>query len=278
MSQVLLTPLRLRGALRLVFRQHQAPNFLMATEGQEQHYANVAKVYESTWCYQEDGECQKYLCREVVGFLPKACKSIVDLGCGTGSFSIMLQRASGVTVQGVEPSAAMAAKAEERGLPVVVDGALEWAASETGVAAADLLLLKEVRHHFEDPAKVYKALAERRMAPGGRILMITRPDTSQSYPFPAAAHTAWEAGITVKMDRHLEALEAAGLSNIQVVDRPFPVSMQREEWERLLRMRFWSNLSAVSDEDMESGIADLKLPDTVEFDDQFKFIVADKPL
>mmetsp|Transcript_29371 Transcript_29371/g.80262 ORF Transcript_29371/g.80262 Transcript_29371/m.80262 type:complete len:246 (-) Transcript_29371:146-883(-) len=240
---------------------------------EDTHYAAVSDVYETAWCYQNDGDFQKWLLARVQESLPTTCSALVDIGCGTANFSGALQKQSGIRVTGVEPSAKMAAKASEHGVHVEIQDAQSWAESG-GEDVFDAMLLKEVRHHFDAPERLYPMLANR-LAPGGRILLLTRPDESSGYPFPAKAHQSWQSGVKVPLTTHIEALEVAGLT-VQINENRYPVSIERAEWERLIRARFWSNLTSLSDNEIEDGLEELALPDVINYDDRMVFVIAQR--
>lgn len=237
----------------------------------ETHYASVVGVYETAWCYKEDGDFQKWMLDQVSSLLPASCSSLVDIGCGTGAFSAALAKVASLPVAGVEPSAEMAAKASERGLEVDVTDAIAWSASVE--KPFDFMLLKEVRHHIDDPTYLYSNLA-RKLPPGGKVVLVTRPDDAEGYPFPG--HEKWAAGNLVKLPEHVQALADAGLT-ATVEERPYPVCMPKAEWERLVRAQFWSFLHELSPEDIDAGLRDLALPDSVEFNDRITFVVGCKP-
>eukprot|EP00448_Togula_jolla_P004104 CAMPEP_0170605390 /NCGR_PEP_ID=MMETSP0224-20130122/19949_1 /TAXON_ID=285029 /ORGANISM="Togula jolla, Strain CCCM 725" /LENGTH=242 /DNA_ID=CAMNT_0010930393 /DNA_START=79 /DNA_END=804 /DNA_ORIENTATION=- len=238
----------------------------------EEHYLNVAKVYEKAWCYQDGGDFQLWVCSNIMESLPKFCKSIVDVGCGTGNFSKLLQDRAAVPVLGVEPSASMAAQAEGRGVEVVVADALSWAHSQ-GSNVWDAVMLKEVRHHVDDPAALYRQLAKV-LSPNGRLIIVTRPDDSAGYPFPPKSHGAWREVNTIPLSCHIEALSHEGFA-VKVEQKNFPVKMARADWESFLRNRTWSHLSSLTDAEIEEGIEALALNDFVEFQDQLILVIAE---
>mmetsp|Transcript_33127 Transcript_33127/g.71461 ORF Transcript_33127/g.71461 Transcript_33127/m.71461 type:complete len:247 (-) Transcript_33127:198-938(-) len=240
------------------------------------HYRAVADVYELAWCYKTDGPFQPWFLEKVQAALPKPCGSIVDVGCGTGNFSCTLRDATGAKVIGVEPSAEMAAKGSAHGLKVKVVDAETWAAQEEAADAKfDTILLKEVRHHIENPEVLYRDIAANKIAKGGRLLLLTRPDKSDGYPFPAKAHEHWAAGNLVPLSVHQEALTDAGFK-VTLEENRYPVRLSRTEWEQLLRSRFWSNLSPLTQEEMEEGIQALALPEEVNFEDRLLFLIAER--
>lgn len=237
------------------------------------HYAEVANIYETAWCYKNGGEFQTWLAERIRAVLPPGCTTLADVGCGTGNFSAVLRDTAGIAVTGVEPSAEMAKKGLEHGMEITVADALDWAKDDGPAFGA--ILLKEVRHHFTDPATVYQGLTAK-IQPAGRLISVTRPDDPIGYPFFEAAHVSWRKGTSIPLEKHVEALRASGLQ-VHVHEEKYPVSMPRAEWERLVRGRFWSHFAPFSDAEIDEGLKELKLPDVVEFNDCMTFTVAERP-
>eukprot|EP00932_Pfiesteria_piscicida_P005305 SRR837773.15213.p1 GENE.SRR837773.15213~~SRR837773.15213.p1 ORF type:complete len:139 (+),score=51.87 SRR837773.15213:16-432(+) len=124
------------------------------------HYSAVTSVYETAWCYQNNGDFQTWLLSKVEAAMPCGCRSLADVGCGTANFSAALQQRTGIHVVGVEPSQEMAAKAADYGIAVHTLDALEWASNEDG-ERFDVVMLKEVRHHIDNPQKLYEKFVGR---------------------------------------------------------------------------------------------------------------------
>ncbi len=92
---------------------------------------------------------------------------ILDLGCGAGRY-LLLMRALGWDVVGVEPDATSRAVATGQGLAVVAslaDGGLE-------PGSFDVITLNHVIEHLEDPVGELRALRPL-LAPGGRLGVAT---------------------------------------------------------------------------------------------------------
>ena len=96
---------------------------------------------------------------------------VLDVGCGTGNYSIALTETVGCAVQGIDPSTEMLARLRERApaLPTRVGRAerLDFPAD-----AFDLVFSVDVIHHVADRAAYY-AEAHRVLRPGGLVCTVT---------------------------------------------------------------------------------------------------------
>lgn len=93
--------------------------------------------------------------------------SMLDVGCGTGWIS-RIWADSGARVTGLEPSEARAALARERGLRVLSCYAEELESNER----FNLIVIRHVIEHLEDPAAILRNLATQ-LTPEGFLLVIT---------------------------------------------------------------------------------------------------------
>ena len=93
---------------------------------------------------------------------------VLDIGCGTGRFAIVLARDYRCRVLGLDPSPAMLARARSK-----CPGQVHWLlgrAEELPLAggAFDVCLASQVLHHFEDRPRAFCEIA-RVLRPGGRL-------------------------------------------------------------------------------------------------------------
>ena len=95
-------------------------------------------------------------------------RTILDLGCGTGRFSVPLARRFHTNVIGVDPSAAMLAQAR-RGAPESVAfrrGSAERIPLKDG--QADMVFMSQTWHHLRDGARAAREM-RRVLAPNGLV-------------------------------------------------------------------------------------------------------------
>ncbi len=122
----------------------------------------------------------------------RASGEILDVGCGTGNYTLKLAQ-RGLSMTGVDPSAAMLARAQRKGASVryVQAGAerLPFAAgSVSGLVSVNAIL------HFDDPAAALTEFA-RVLAPGSRAALFcnTREEVQRfwlRHYFPATTQAA----------------------------------------------------------------------------------------
>jgi len=145
--------------------------------------------------------------------------------------------------------------------------------------SCDRLFLKEVVHHIPQ-AELQAAISDlsKKLPPGGRITIVTRPHSSRHYPFFEAAHRAW-AEQQPPSDVFSAMMTNAGMS-VAVDTQEFTVRMKTSEWLNMIRSRFWSTFSRMTDDELNHGVAQLESalggkPD-LEFQDKLVFVTGEK--
>ncbi|MGI5505003.1 class I SAM-dependent methyltransferase [Lentzea sp. CA-135723] len=128
--------------------------------------------------------------------LPDGPARVVDLGCGTGSLSVLLAR-QGHHVRGVDLSgrmvAAARAKAEAAGVDAeFVEGHASQPPYEPG--SADVVLARHVLWALPDPAAALKLWAGL-LGPGGRMVLV---------------EGRWSTGAGLRADECLRLVRNAG--------------------------------------------------------------------
>ena len=108
----------------------------------------------------------------LLGVLPPARARVADLGCGTGTLSLLLGEA-GHTVDGVDFSPAMVrlAQAKGAGVPGVHFIEADAAAPPLETGAYDAVLCRHVLWALPDPAAALARWIEL-LAPGGRLVLV----------------------------------------------------------------------------------------------------------
>jgi 2-polyprenyl-3-methyl-5-hydroxy-6-metoxy-1,4-benzoquinol methylase len=105
--------------------------------------------------------------REMLDFVPREARRILDVGCSEGLFGALLKE-RGAVVWGVEPVAEVARRAETR-LDKVLATGIEAALSELPAGGFDCVVFNDVLEHLVDPYAVLRAAA-RLLSPAGTIV------------------------------------------------------------------------------------------------------------
>lgn len=244
-------------------------------EDLERHYEHLAAHYDATWGHRPD--YLDWMEERIQSRLElKPDHWIGDIGAGTGLFLRRLMRYASPDrpVVCVDPSQAMLDRLpRDPRLRPVRATAEEVAAGRAPLPCDrfDALVVKEAVHHFSELERTLTGLAGR-LAPGGRLLIVTLPPKI-GYPLFQAALDRFAAG-QPEPETIATALRAAGLETHVDYDE-YPVRIERELWARLVRGRWMSVLSSFSDEELARGLAEMaeRHPDDpLEFPDQFAFI------
>jgi len=118
------------------------------------------------------------------------------------------------------------------------------------------ILLKGCVHHMTPSLSTVFRGIRQQLAPGGRMLIVTRP-VETDYPWFERLKSIWRT--TQPPIKVLEeAAIAAGLVSVEttVVDYQFTISLP--ELAGWIRSRVWSEFSMLTDAEMEQGIKELE--------------------
>ena len=183
---------------------------------------------------------------------------VVDVGCGTGRYTILLNERTGRPVVGLDPAAGMLEAAGRRAAETGADlrlvrGRVERLPFRDGAFDAATLLL--VVHHVEDlPAMARELL--RVLSPGGRVLFQTRDhdEISQSYiaMFPGVLEIDLARFPRVAdLERHLRAAGFEGVGHASEENPHFTLTtaMVMEKVDG----RFISTLTLMTDGEFAEG-------------------------
>jgi methionine biosynthesis protein MetW len=108
---------------------------------------------------------------EVSGIISKLVPRgarVLDVGCGTGALSVVLRDVNGAEVKGIEPDAARASLARERGLDVVT-GVLS-PELRSALGTFDVAIYADVLEHLPDPLGELVKVAPF-VRPGGTVIV-----------------------------------------------------------------------------------------------------------
>ncbi|TRY63554.1 hypothetical protein TCAL_17409 [Tigriopus californicus] len=112
----------------------------------------------------------------------------------------------------------------------------------------------------------------------GRLCVAIRPLDSSNLPLFRAAHETF-AKDSLPVELIQKTLIEAGFRRVEIKSRAMPHDLPKSLWYKAIRGRFFSNLSAHSDEEIEAGIHELeqginKGRDNVVFEDIFHYVCA----
>jgi len=241
----------------------------------DEHYQRIAETYERNWA--DRPEYVVWMADRIMSWLrPSPGDRIADIGSGTGLFlSKLLDAASPQTpILCVDPSQHMLdLLPDDARLSPVRATAEQIAAGEVPIRydQVDAFVFKEAIHHVKDIPGTLRGLAAR-LAPGGRILIVTLPPRLEYPLFPEAldrfaANQPDPAGIA-------EAMRAAGLRTEHRFEE-YAVTIDREQWIGLVRNQWMSVLSTFSPEEIDEGVEAIRLrhPEhELRYTDRFAFI------
>lgn len=236
----------------------------------EDHYDRLGSSYDDLWKYSD--YFVRSMARAVIETLDlRASDRFVDLGAGTGLFAkaITDELRFAEPILCVDPSARLVNQARRDDIEVLVQDANAFAASGRRF---DKLLLKEVVHHLDDPAAVFRGLGES-VSPNGAVLVVLLPPTID-YPLFQSALQRFEEQ-QPHYDEVASALADAGLEP-DVRLQEFPLEIERDRYLEMVRSRYMSLLSTFSDNEIRAGVAEIAAtrPEPMyRFTDRFVFVV-----
>lgn len=134
-------------------------------------------------------------------WLPAGPAGVLDLGCGTGSLSLLLAEA-GHRVTGVDLAPRMVERAEAKLAAAGLSGRFlvgDAADPPTGQERYDVLLCRHLLWTLPDPGAALRAWVAR-LGPGGRLVLVEgrwREAGDSGAPYVAGAESLpWHGGIT----------------------------------------------------------------------------------
>jgi ubiquinone/menaquinone biosynthesis C-methylase UbiE len=180
----------------------------------------------------------------------------LDVGCGTGRFSLPLAADYGLRVLGVDREPAMIARARSK----PGSHALSWAVGDAqslplADGSVDAVLMCMMLHHVEDRPKALAA-AHATLRPGGRLVIwttahgqIRRSVLGRYFPSLFAIDLARFPHVPVLMDQ----MRAAGFADVHSKVLARSETMDKAVYLEKVGNRFISTLSLIPEDELARG-------------------------
>lgn len=217
----------------------------------------IATTYDAARSYSPE---VLRLWLDLVGaYAPSACGLIVDVGCGTGRFTVPMAERLKARVIGIDPSERMLEVARRK----MVAGRVEFRQArgerlplDDGVV--DLVFLSMVLHHLDDPASTARE-CRRVLRYGGRVCVrnSTRETEYVQRRFFPGIVSIIEAELPSR-EEVIELFEATKFKHRGHELVPHPLAANWHKLADKLALRADSFLARLPDADFEAGLAALR--------------------
>jgi ubiquinone/menaquinone biosynthesis C-methylase UbiE len=188
-------------------------------------------------------------------------KRLLDLGCGTGRWTIPLVEKSGCEAIGIDTSSAMLGQARAKD----VTGRIEWRlgdahSPDVSEASFDCVLMSYVLHHLHDPLQSFRAVFSA-LKPGGAFLL-RQPTLDQIIDDPA--HRFFPEAVTIDRQRMpfgaeiTDWLKKTGFERVAVEPVRMKTNNSPQDWLLEVKPRVCSTFHLMSDEAFANGLALLR--------------------
>jgi cyclopropane fatty-acyl-phospholipid synthase-like methyltransferase len=242
------------------------------------HYAKVANHYNHAFFHGDSIYYQNWVLEKVLHHLQlKPSDQVVDIGCGTGTFTTALYDKAHLNqeILGVDLSPDMLKQANS------LKGVITHCADAVSFAQLheyqyDKILMMGIIHHIEQAnlPTLYTGLYQQ-LRKGGKLLTLTRPSVIH-FPFFQAALDIWPQ-FQPDSKIYVQLQKKAGFS-VNCLSYDYPVQIPKTQWFKMIKNRFWSTFSHFNDEELQAGLMELENKydqvDILNFVDTLVFIEA----
>ncbi len=199
------------------------------------------------------GDCHESGREDLLSYVPRDARNVLDVGCARGLFGEMLKRRQECAVTGVELDGSLAAAARAR-LDRVVEGDIEGVIERGMLDDYDCIVCGDVLEHLYDPWKVVRGL--RRHLRSGGVFIACTPNIANWAVVREVLQGRWDyvpfsilSGTHIRFFTELtfrELFEDAGYSIKELFLQTFALPPEGEEFVRLLR----ENLPEIREEEL----------------------------
>jgi SAM-dependent methyltransferase len=218
------------------------------------------------------------------GYASEPVRLVVDLGCGTGRFTLALAETFAAPVLGVEPATNMRAAAEAKPYPATVRF-VEGCADDIPLAdgAANVVFMSQVLHHIVDHPGALREI-HRVLRPGGRLcIRQTTLEDLDSYfyqRFFPEARAIDEARLPSRADL-LRLAAACRFRAVAVETLRYEIASTSTDYVAKIELRTYSDLEGIPDTAFHKGLEAFRdygaaHPDLPKFADNDVFILEPK--
>jgi ubiquinone/menaquinone biosynthesis C-methylase UbiE len=241
----------------------------------QQHYREIAKIYDDLWFYSEDF-IQFFAQNMIQSLHLQPQHRLVDIGCGTGIYAKAIRQQVHLEhpILCVDPSAEMLAKIPDNsGLQPLCLDAVTFSGQP---GSYDRILIKEAIHHIPEKQQLFNQLFDR-LTPGGIFLLLLLPPKID-YPLFKKAIEIYETTQPDYQDL-VQLMQNSGF-DVKVDFVEYPLKFPKEKYFHLVTNRYMSLISRFDDEELAAGLAEMAATyqnqSTLEFSDRMVFLTATK--
>ncbi|NUM52223.1 MAG: class I SAM-dependent methyltransferase [Candidatus Hydrogenedentes bacterium] len=241
----------------------------------ERHYRRLAVNYDRFLYYSSDFVAA-VSARVIEALDLRSEDRFVDLGCGTGMFTIEIANRVNLNqpVLAVDPFIEMLAQVpQNRGIRTIMMDALIFSRQ---TMAYDKVLMKESVHHVRDRVALFENL-RRRLSSRGRLLLVGVPPEIDYPLFDAALErsVSWHADPeTLAGD-----MQSAGFA-VRTGELTYNHAIPKGTYFEMVRSKYMSLLSTFSDDQIDQGLREMAARyadvSTLRFQDRFRTVLGVK--
>lgn len=191
--------------------------------------------------------------------LDETC-NVLDIGCGTGNYTDLLQKVTHANVFGVEPSEGMIQKARQKN-PEITFNVGDAASLPFDDTFFDFVYMTDVIHHVPDITVMFQEIY-RVVKPGGKVCIVTQSHKQiESRPivqfFPGTA--AADKGRYPDIKEIIETSQNAAFHFMKtvIVEAGKEIELDQRFLE-LVQKKGYSMLHLISEEEYQTGLQKLE--------------------